>query len=343
VYFLGNVVYYGGKVKPIRVNQHIKRVTQMEAAVETKNVKCIGHGGYGAFTRYNVTQHGYAASQCSFIECLAIEDPPEGYAKFIVYLYSNYGGSCFAEWETLEDAKYACKNFWPAETVEQSFPKLKGFKRFVSCGMLTPWFYAVGNQKLIGDYALPEKLQDDPYYTLGRKFVFCEGGLPIIKTCIGTYLLKERGGNFGEEEYTERIVFFDDGKSYTVRRDSFEGRPLDDKESWVVEATRQFQQFLSGRTREFSIKLADGNTLVGKLVESASHHDVEGTYDLFVTFKSGDTREGEFDFVPSKADPTVFAAVERMLSKKLGPIESVKVRKCEPTRGGKKWGGLFYF
>jgi hypothetical protein len=275
---------------------------------------------------------------------LEIKNPPEGLSGFVIHQYSSYLGSAFTEWETLKDALKAFENFWPPETIEKRFPHKKGFKRYVSCEELTPWFYAVGNQQLIGDYALPEKLQDDPFYRLGRKFVFLKDGVPIIKTCIGAHLVCKKIEYPGEiRKYRERLIFFDDGTSCEVHQSGNAPRPLDDREAWIIEATKQFQLFLTGRNKEFSINLADGNKFVGKLLEETVKSDVAGSYYLVVTFQSGEIKEGQTDFTPSEKVPNIFEYVQQMMHGKFGPIKSVKVKTFEPMRGGKKWKGVFFF
>ena len=78
----------------------------------------------------------------------------------------------------------------------KEFSNLEGFKRRVVCNALTPWFYAIGDEELIGDYAFPEGFQDDPVYRLGKRFVvFDHDGVPEIKTCMGARFLTEDGSD----------------------------------------------------------------------------------------------------------------------------------------------------
>jgi hypothetical protein len=104
-------------------------------------------------TRFDIIQYGYAVSRCLYIECLEINNPPDGRCGFIIHYEDLINGSKFIEWETLEDALNAFKQFLPIEDMEQRFSQLKGFKRRVVCGSLSPWFYAGEKQIIEDDFA----------------------------------------------------------------------------------------------------------------------------------------------------------------------------------------------
>jgi hypothetical protein len=312
-----------------------------EQTATTQKVKIVGHGGYGQCTRFEILQHDYAASPYSYVECLEIKNPPEERCGFVIHLYNSYQGDEFAEWENLEAAKKAFKKFWPAETTAKRFPGMKGFKRYVNCGALTPWFYAVGNQQLIGDYALPEKLQDDPFYRLGKKFVFVKDGIPKIKTCIGAHLVYKNLEFTGETiKYQERLIYFDDGTTWNAHQSYLypEPRPLDNKEVWIVEAMNEFQRLLSGKKRDFSINFIGGDKLVCKLQEK-ERSDHEGRYTAKVKFQSSEEREGYVDFVPTVEAPSV---AEKIRKDSKRPIESVEIINSDTVIKGKKWKGVFF-
>jgi len=131
----------------------------------------VSHGGYGRYTRYNVKQHDYAGGGSGFIEVLEIKNPPDGRWGIVINEYPGYGNSVFTEWETLDDARQAFKSYWGSCHTAEEFPKCKGFKRRVVCGALSPWFYAIGDELLVGDYTFPDGLQDDAVYRFGQQFV----------------------------------------------------------------------------------------------------------------------------------------------------------------------------
>jgi hypothetical protein len=110
-----------------------------------------------SLTRYDVVMHRHIASICSCVVCLEINDSPSGHCQFIIYCASREEESAFIEWETLEDAINAFEQFWPTGTMKERFPQLKGFKRYIVSGPLIPWFYAIGMQRIVGDFAFSEE------------------------------------------------------------------------------------------------------------------------------------------------------------------------------------------
>ena len=72
----------------------------------------------------------------------------------------------FSEWKSLDDSKVALEKEFshPPRWHQENMPV---FKRKVFCSRLIPWFYAIGDEQLKGDYVLPSTLQDDPVFRLG--------------------------------------------------------------------------------------------------------------------------------------------------------------------------------
>lgn len=207
----------------------------------------VVYGGYGRYSRFDITQHYYAGGgwpgNGGYVEVLEIKDAPDGRVGNVVHEDNNRQGAHFTEFETIDQANEAFDNYWCSPGTTENFAKLPGFIRTVNCGELTPWFYAIGDQELVGDYAFPEDLQEDPAYSFGRQFLV-----------------------------TERIVYWGDGNSTLLDRGdlSENPRPLAENELLVSNALRQFQgQFkdlLAGKITDFIINFTDGTKFVGKLM-----------------------------------------------------------------------------
>jgi hypothetical protein len=228
----------------------------------------------GLHARYKLKQHNYAAGESGYIEVLEIKNPPDGRCGIIIKEYNNFSGGVFTEWSTVEDACVAFDKFWNSpQTTEEQFPKLSGFRRRVVCGELTPWFYAIGDELLIGDYSLPKGFQDDPFYRFGRKFVVSDrSGFQRVKTCMGTRLIKrDSHGYFLNDEQYYRLIYWDDG-TVLDQHLACENPPrlLKKGEEWIVEAFQQFQQVLAGQRTEVEIKFTDGDKFVGKLIRKST-------------------------------------------------------------------------
>ena len=245
----------------------------------------------------------------SYLEMLEIKNPPEGRPGFVVHQYTSHKGSSFTEWETIKDAKKAFKNvgYGPAE----KYKKQPGFKRWVMCGALKPWFYAVGDEQLVGDCAFPHGLHDDPVYRFGKKFVvYDKQGVPSIKTCMGARFIPRKRMNqcvYDQpdwrapkwDQYYYRFVYWDDGSIWSEGVSSVKlPRPLEEGESWITEAVHRFKELLAGQTKEFTIEFADSNKFAGKFVKTNSKIAcAEGSYYALVKVKGGnDTKEGWVEF-----------------------------------------------
>lgn len=314
----------------------------------------VGHGGYGMSTRYDVTQHkyaggGYGPGCGGYIEVLEIKNPPDGRWGIVINEYLN-GDEVFTEWETLEQAIAAWEKYWSSSRTE-GLASLPGFKRRVVCGRMVPWFYAIGDERLIGDYAFPEGLQDDPVYRFGKQFVvFNHEGVPSIKTCMGTRFLK-RTNNYtfsdrkGEETH-RRLVHWDDGSVWDEENScTAPPRPAEDGELWVAEAVREFRELLAGEKTDFAINFTDGTMLVvAKTAKSKfKKHCVQGRYDLKVIVEGEKKpREGYVDFTPTQEFPDIASYVVGGLGLKNVKVLKVEVKSVNATKGGKKWSGVFF-
>lgn len=313
----------------------------------------VAHGGYGQYTRYDVVQHDYAGGGPNegggwgYIEALEIKNPSDGRWGIVINECTSHKGGVFTEWETLENARAAFKKFWSSHRTEEEFPKLPGFKRRIACGGLTPWFYAIGDEQLIGDCAFPEGLQDDAVYRFGRQFVvFDYEGVPAVKTCMGARFVRRKRDYHPYDEQQYRLVYWDDGSVWD-ESNGHDGspRPAEEGEMWIAEAVQQFRQLLAGKSAEFTINFTDGNKFVGKLVRANRRVPcVEGNYFLVVRLKDKKKPlEGWVnDFKPTKDAPDIVQYVTKRYAQSGQEVEHVEVKKCKTEKGGKKWSGVFF-
>lgn len=331
-----------------QVKEFLKKIRTI--GIPTTGHVAVGHGGHERHTRYNIKQHNYAAGGRRYIEVLEIKNPPERRCGIVINEY-DCGDSAFTEWETLENARNAFKRFWGICDTLKEFPKLEGFKRSIVCNGLTPWFYAIGDQELIGDYAFPDGLQDDPVYRFGRKFVvFDIDGISTIKICMGTRFLTEDGSDgYGRpKKYYKRLVYWDDGSTYSPDNSSISARPLEEGEMWINEAVQQFKKFLIGKTSEFFINFINGDKFVGRLLKTKNRVScVEGSYYLVVKMKNKEkVIEGWVsDFKPTQDDPDIIQYATNRLAKggvRIEEIEKIEIKDSKTKKGGKKWSGVFF-
>lgn len=177
----------------------------------------IEHGAYGQYSRYVVKQHEYAGGGGGFIELLKIEDPPDGRCGIVIHELRGPLGYFFTEFSTLEAAIAAFKKYWGRDFTTREISQAEGFVRRVFCGPLIPWFYAVGEEELIGDYAVPRGLSDDPVFRLGGIFMVPdENGIPRARVCMGTRFVEHREYEYGRwHAARQRFVYWDDGTTWS--------------------------------------------------------------------------------------------------------------------------------
>ena len=310
---------------------------------ETRKVK--GEGGFHQYTRYDIHQHCYAGGR-GYIEVLEIKNPPEGRCGFIINEYKPYDRSFFTEWNKIEDAVTAYDSLWGSCGNDKTFPKIDGFKRLVYCNELTPWFYAVGEEEIIGDYAFPQGLQDDPVYRIGKKFIVYDtvDKFSKIKTCMGARVFLSKDAQNPHRVSHHRFVYWDDGSMYDGRYcyEKHPPRPVNENEEWITEAIGDFYRLLSGEKTSFSVKFTNGDEFVGKIKPASKSPCAEGRYNLKVVIKGGEVLEGYVDFKPKLEAQDVVKAVVVNYEKKGIEVEKVEVTSGNVERGGKKWAGVFY-
>jgi len=314
----------------------------------------LAHGVYGNYSRYDIVQHRYHGignygNGGGYLEVLEIKDPPEGRCGIVTHRYTEQEGVVFIEWETLDAALSAFTEvgYGTAEKHEAH----PGFKRWVLCGKLTPWFYAIGNEQSVGDFAFPHGMQDDPIYRFGKKFVvFDFEDTPSIKTCMGTRFFARQKKITGldrddaDKPHCYRYVCWDDGSVWCEGVSSCKPpRPLVAGELWIAEAMDKFKELLAGKTAKVQVDLGDGNKFVGKLVKNeCKARTAQGTYLICVKFKGEDeTKEGWVTFSPTPEDPDIIKYVTRHFALQGKEVEQIEVKEHKPNRKGKKWAGVF--
>ena len=306
------------------------------------------HGSYGGASRFDIKQHKYAGGQSEsgdwgYIEVLEVKNPPDQRAGIVVYDDNSRHERIFYEWENLELALKAFEECRGSSESHKKLPNMPGCKRTVPCGLLIPWFYAIGDEDLVGNYAFPEGLQDDPVFRFGQKFVVYDDETPIIKTCMGTRYVEKISSHTYEEDdkKTYRLVMWDDGTLWNeLKNHSHAPRPLVENELWITEAMDKFKLFLSGKTDKFEIEFQDGQKFIGHLAKSQKHPPtISGRYGLKITVKKARKPLcGFHDFEATPECPNIIEAVRQGLAKTNKVAERIQIISIN----GKKWGGVFY-
>lgn len=321
----------------------------------------IAHGGYGMYSRYSLTQHKYAGGGpgeeggWAYIEVLEVHQPPENRHGIVVHECGNISGHIFTEFKTLKHALSAFEKFWSSGTskTKEAFPKCKGFIRRVHCGPASPWFYAIGNECLIGDYAFPEGLQDDPVFRIGKKFIVMEDdGMTSVKTCLGTRFLKHSNRGHGwhssetDKEKHCRLVYWDDGTSWNeYYSGSVIPREVQDGEEWIAEAILKFREMLCGKTNAFEINFLNGAKFFGRIVEPrATRSSPEGRYFVTAHIEGEEKpREGWTDeFIPTQEIPTIQEYITSRMAVSGRKVIRIDITDSDLKKKGKKWKGVFF-
>lgn len=277
--------------------------------VEPCNVQ---HGGYNMYSRFELKQHEYAGGQGGFAEALEILVPLDSRCPYVLHDY-KMGHHYFQEYETLADLLGAWKaGLWWKE--EDALKGQKGFKRLVQCGIMKPWFYAVGEQRIVGDFVWPENFRETPSFRHGQQYVVdhrsVHGG-PDVKTCIHVHEeTKEHSSSWERgKTYTVTTVYWSDGT--WTRYDGNNIRPLEAGERWIAEAIEEFRNLLAGGKKQFQIPFDDGGRVTVKYdppsLGKKGRKDKKGRYWVkVVAEKDGETivKEGNVRFDPSQDKET---------------------------------------
>lgn len=343
------------------VKEFIRRYVSQPHFPETHGLKQTQHGSYGSYTRYDVVQHKYAGggpNECGgwgYIEVLEVRNPPDGRHGIVINERTNDGG-CFTEWSTLDEACKAFERSWSSQDTTKQFSKFPGFLRRVTCGALVPWFYAIGEEELIGEYAFPQGLQDDPVFRFGIKFLVPERlsesdySIPTVKMCMGTRFINREvdggwydGGRKKREVF--RLVYWSDGSVWNeMRNPGLVPRPLEQSEEWITEALTKFKQVLSGHIENFSIDFLDGTKFVGGIKKSKSRRFTKaGDYFVLAKTKESKPQQGWVNgFIPTPDSPDVISFIKKRFLSEGRVVERIEVKKFRTEKGEKKWSGAFF-
>ena len=305
----------------------------------------VEHGGYGRYTRYDIIQHEYDGSGPGYVEVLEIRNPPEGKHGIVVHYYTCHVGSDFFEFDTVENALAAWKYCWGERDYRDFFSTQAGYMRSVRCGdILTPWFYAVGNQLIEGDHVFLDVIQDDPEFRFGERYIvwYDYPEKVAVKKCIGVRIVSEQK-SFPEDRYANyRYVYWDDGTFW--KEDGSGQRPklMQESELWIQAAIDSFREFLAGGLSEFVIHFLSGSKFIGKWKsgDKKSHH-AEGEYQVKVLFEEGKPGEGTLSFKPTSEAPTLKAYLDSLAAAKNRRIKQYEVFKITKASQGKKWAGVY--
>lgn len=248
------------------VKQWIQKNIKEIEMPEIQEISEIGHGGYGFLSRYDIKQHRYAGGGfpgCGgYIEVLHVQNPPEKRHGIIIHVNKN-GASTFYEIESLLIA-LDLFNEKMGELFDGEIPANSGIIRKVVCGWFQPWFYAIANQSLCGDYVFPDNIGiHDPIFSYPNKFIVKGyNGIKEVKTCIAFTKTQEKSV-CDDREITQFTAWWTDG-TYTCWGGSDSYRKpelLEAKDMWIQESVDVFRQLLSGEISEFNI-----NTSKGKII-----------------------------------------------------------------------------
>jgi len=320
-----------------KVKEFLKIVRTIDVPV-TGTVN-ISHGGYGKYTRFDIVQHKYAGGGIGYIEVLEIKNPPDGRHGIVLHEYSGPGGSIFYEFKTLKEAEGTWEKFFNGR---KELGQCSGFIRSVPCGWMDPWFYAVGDQLLMGDFAFPDVMGDHPVYRFGRKFVVQEyDDLPVVKTCVGSVMVERGYYEREKKKYTQ--VFWDDGTVWDEYCSTKKPEPLAENELWIHEATEKFQKLLAGRTDSFTIDFMGGGKFIGKYKprDKKSHH-LAGEYKVKLTLAPNQVKKGSFYFIPTPEAPTIEENIRKQAEKAGKEIVSIDlIMKVGRRDTKKKWAGVY--
>lgn len=363
---IGQLVEFTCKPDDVeKIQRSLLEVRQIELP-HTHQVN-VGHGGYGMYSRFQIKQHKYAGgndeSGGGYIEVLEISNPPDGRCAVVVHEYLTWKGHSFTEWESVDQAVKFFDKAWCTRDASDKLKSFSGFRRAVACGSLVPWFYAIGEQELIGDYAFPEWIQDDPVFRFGVRCLVPNSrstslwakptdlGL-TVKICLGCQVITERLENTSAwthgqpKERRVRIIVWDDGTVHDPRQFSPEDpqpRPLEDGELWIDEAITQFHRLLAGQQTSFTVNFTGGGKFMGRFVPpNKQKYDPAGSYYAVVAFKGGGSKEGRLDFSPTDECPTVESKIRRKMNTEGKTIGSIKVTRQQTEKDGKKWSGVFF-
>jgi len=335
---------------PTEYVDKVKEVLALTVSIQPaiNHTTNVTHGGYGRYSRFKLDQKKYAGGHGGYIEVLRILDAPDNRCPNVLHSMSVYHGSSFTEFKTIKDAVDAWNKYYGKLFERESLEEIPGFIRHVKCGVLDPWFYALGDQHITGDFVFPDVFNEHPQYRVGTKFIVDDkaDGCRKVKMCMGAVTREKDSGNYWGctgNKYRETEIFWDDGTSSLATNNV---RILQDNKLWIDEAITKFKRLISGTCTHFEIPFVDGSKFLGrlKLCDGTSKSE-PGIYVITVVVKDKNgerTVTGRQSFTPTDDCKTIYDRVK--LDAEIKGIELVRFESCvkENKRNeSAKWKGVF--
>lgn len=293
----------------------------------------VSHGGYGRYSRYDVEQLHYAGAGSSYIEALVIKDAPEGRAQFVLH-ESRPEDSHFWEFNTRKGLVKTFESWWGSVVSRRG--RARDVIREVRCGSCSPWFYAVGDQEVVGDIVVPSAgILADPYYTNHRRF--------LVRDTAGLFQMK-RVLCVHQCERGRRVTWYD-GTYWDEWTGGPSPQPMDEGEPWIQEAMDRFRELLAGGRTSFVIPFVDGVKFTGRISGHENRHSTEGTYKARVRVRNAEGEEQILEGAIEHRRTAEVLTVEDTirLKARINNCEVVEIESCvrELKRGSRGWAGVF--
>ena len=328
--------------------ENVKKLMGMVNYVDipTGHKTNVSHGGYGRYSRYDIEQLHYAGGHGGYNEVLHIKDVPDGRCGFVFHSYrSARMGSSFVEMDSIESLNKLWELHWthPINMMEK-LGEQPGFVRFVDCGPMTPWFYAVGDQCISGDFVIPRIFDEHPIYRVGRKFVVDSFSRPKqVRTCVGA-IENVRKDGYGGKELTRLRVFFDDGTEVSYAESM---RPVEADEEWIDDAIQQFREALYEGRHTVEVPFVDGYAFKGRITSPKKPKSKSEIYHVKVRARKKDGSEKIVEaerivFVSTGDTPTILDKLKQDCSDAEAELlEVLECHRLEGKEGRGGWRGVF--
>lgn len=324
-------------------------VSKLELPVAARTT--IWHGNSPVYSRYDIEQILYREYIWGYVEILKVNDNPESRSPIILHERFRGGGRTFSYWKTLTNAQYtADQSCWPTNGTNESFKKLAGFLGLVRSDGLIPWFLAVGDEQLIGEYVFPKRHFQHPVFRPGQDFLVYDmtnpkHPRPKVKRCVCCKMEKVQTPQaplFTEEQL---VIYWSDGSrttEYSMRGN--QPIPLEEGDMWLVEAKNGLDRLLANPNDQVSIRFTD-HTVFGVKIRRAKNPSLrrEGLYGLTANVKGGELIHWQKHFCPTERQPSILEYAIEKMEKGGHKIIWIQVREFTPVGGQKELlGDVFY-
>lgn len=319
----------------------------------TPNAKTtLWHGKSPVYSRFDIEQIYYQEYSWGYVEILNVKDGPDDKPGVILHERLRGGGRTFSYWKTVTNAQYmADQPCWPTSGTTESFQRAVGFISLVKCDGLVPWFLAVGDEQLIGEFTFPKKHFEHPVFRPGQHFVVYDlknpsKPRPMVKMCVCCKMEKVFPQAPDFTEYQTVIYWHDGTRSTEYAMRDLPPIPFDEKDLWLVQAQAGLGNLVVTPNTEIVVSFTDGTAFYGK-IRNANHPLLKqaGLYGLTAKVKGQELPEHwQKKFEPSTERPTILDyAVFRLKNKGLDPIW-IQVREVTPPNGERRiLGGIYYY